>query len=812
MKISLKWLSQYVDIQDYFSKPEELGERLTRAGLEVEEMVNRGKDFQNVVVGLILEKDKHPNADKLSLCRVSTGPDDIHQIVCGAQNHKAGDKVIVALPGAVLPGNFAIKKAAVRGVDSAGMLCSLKELGLANESEGIAILPVQAPVGKSYAEFGGYDDVVFELKVTPNRADCLSHFGLAREVACLLGREVKTPPVLKDFSSQSTREKIKLSVLNPEMCPRYTGLYADQFKVGPSPDWLRQRIESVGLKSINNIVDITNFVMMELGQPLHAFDADKIRGRQIRVSKAVPQETFVTLDGTEKKLTGEELSIQDSEGTVCLAGVVGGKNSGVSEQTQSLFLEAAYFTGMSTRKTSRRLGIETDSAYRFSRGVDPEGTLKALHRAAYLLKEVTGATIYGDHYDIYHHPVKKQPITISLKTVSDRLGYAADAQRFVQYLKSLGCEVIEVTSENYQVLPPSYRFDIEQDMDLVEEYARLNGYEHIPESLPSFHIEPAAHDKNYLMDLKTSMVMRGAGFQRAFNFAFVGSSKEAQFLGDRQRLRQVGLELSEKSVSILNPLNEELDVMRSTLGFGLYRNISHNFHAGNQVGRLFEVGSVFSKNDNVYVEKRRLALGIWGEVQGLWATPQKVPIVFDLKASVESILKQFNLTSFTWTSLDQNLAPEFLHFGQAAQLVVEGKKVGCIGTVHPGLLEDDKIRVPVALAELDLEKIYQGQPRPVRAQSFSRFPSVERDLALKMKKETQVGEVLRDIRKAGGGLLSQVDVFDIYEGDKIESGFKSVAIRLYLQDKEATLQDSQINEAQNKILDLLKKNFDISLR
>lgn len=812
MKISLKWLNDYVDVQDYFSKPEELGEKLTRAGLEVEEMVNRGKDFNNVVVGLILEKGKHPNADKLSLCRVSTGPNDIHQIVCGAQNHKTGDKVVVALPGAVLPGNFAIKKAAVRGVDSAGMLCSLKELGLATESEGITILPSDAPVGKSFAEYGGHDDVVFELKVTPNRADCLSHFGLAREVACLLGREVKPPRLLNEFSKSSTKEKIQLSVQESDLCPRYTGLYADKIKVGPSPEWLRQKIEGVGLKSINNVVDITNFVMMELGQPLHAFDAQKIRGHFINVAKAKAQEVFITLDGTEKKLLGEELTIRDSEGTMCLAGVVGGKNSGVSEQTQSIFLEAAYFTGMSTRKTSRKHGIETDSAYRFSRGVDPEGTLKALHRAAFLLQDLTGAEVYGDHYDIYPLPVKKEEIHISLQTVSDRLGYPAEATKLIQYLKSLGCDVKETSKESYQVFPPSFRFDIVHDMDLVEEYARLNGYEHIPETLPSFDVPPAVHDKNYLFDWKTSSVLRGAGFQKAFNFAFASAAKESQFIGDRQKLAQVGLDLSEKSIPILNPLNEELNVMRSGLSFGLYRNILQNFHSGNQMGRLFEVGASFMKTDQ-YVEKRRLALGIWGQAQGLWSQQSAaVPAVFEIKAAVENLLRHFNISSYTWVSIEQNMAPDFLHLGQAAQLVVEGKKVGFIGTMHPALLEEDKVRVPVALAELDLEKLYQGQPRPVRAQPLSRFPVVERDLALKMKKETKVGEVLKDIKKAGAGLLNQVDVFDIYEGDKIEAGFKSVAIRMYLQDKEATLQDSQINEVQNKVLDLLKKNFEISLR
>lgn len=787
---------------------------LTRAGLEVEEITNRAKDFQHVVTGLILEKDKHPNADKLSLCRVSTGPDHIHQIVCGAQNHKAGDKVIVALPGAVLPGNFAIKKAAVRGVDSAGMLCSLKELGLANESEGIAILPTDAPVGMSYAEFGGFDDVVFELKVTPNRADCLSHFGLAREVGTLLGREVKTPDSQVKSVSQSTKSKIGLEVKALDLCPRYTGVYIGKVKVGPSPAWLKQKLEAVGMNSINNVVDITNFVMMELGQPLHAFDADQIQGSKIIVDRAQKNEKFVTLDGTEKSLLGEELTIRDSSRAVCLAGVVGGQNSGVTEFTQNIFLESAYFMGMSARKTSRRHGIETDSAYRFARGVDPEGAYRALQRAAKLIAEVAGGEVYGDAHDIYPHPVKKHTISISVQTVSDRLGYSADESKFVDYMKRLGCSVEKGSGVGvYNITPPSFRFDLDRDMDLVEEYARLNGYEHIPETLPALAKEPALHDKAYMLDQKVSRWMRGEGFQQAFNFAFVGSKAETQFLGAKSKLAAQGLEISELPIKIMNPLNEEMDVMRSTLSYSLFKNMVANFHYGNHFGRLFETGSTFAlKSDGQYQENRRVAGIAWGQVKDLWHKDSAHALVFEVKAAVETLLKNFNISSYTWVKVDKKDVPDFLHLGQYAQLLVEGKKLGFVATAHPLYLEENKVRVPVAMFELDLDKLYVGQPRPYRIQSISKLPAVERDLALKMKKEVRMGDVVKDIRKAGGALLTGVDIFDVYEGEKIEAGFKSVAIRMYLQDKAATLQDAQINEVQNKVLELLKKNFDISLR
>lgn len=812
MKISLKWLQDYVDVTEFFANPDTLAEALTRAGLEVEEIVNRAKDFNHVVIGHILEKDKHPNADKLSLCRVSTG-DVVHQIVCGAQNHKAGDRVIVALPGAVLPGNFAIKKSAVRGVDSAGMLCSLKELGLATESEGIAILPADAPVGKSYAEYGGYDDITFELKVTPNRADCLSHFGLAREVACLFGKELKEPQGQTEFAAGSTKSQIALEVKASDLCPRYTGRYLKGVKVGPSPEWLRQRLESVGLNSINNIVDVTNYVMMELGQPLHAFDASQVKGKKIVVDRAQAGEKFITLDGTEMSLKGEELSIRDTERAVCLAGVVGGQNSGVSETTTDIFLEAAYFLPMAVRKTSRSLGIDTDSSYRFSRGVDPDGVLRGLNRATKLILEVGGGEAFGEHHDFYPNPVVKSAVETSVATVSTRLGYEAEEAKFLDFMKRLGCQVTK-KGNGYSVLPPTFRFDLEQEMDLVEEYARLNGYEHIPETIPALAAEPSVQDKAFMLNQKVNEIMRGEGFHQAVNFAFVGSKAEKKFLGDFAKLRATGIAATDKEIRLLNPLNEEMDVMRSSLSFGLFKNLHSNFHSGNHAGKIFEMGSAFSCGDEgQYIETARLGLVMWGRSENLWSKALDYPVVFELKAAIESLMKFLSISSYTWVTLEnKSEVPDFLHQGQFAQLLVEGKKVGFIGTVHPLILDDEKIRVPAALAELDMEMLYKGQPRPYRVQSVSKFPVVERDFSFVMPKTLKVGDVLKDVRKAGGAVVVNAEVFDVYEGDKMEAGKKSVAIRVYLQDKNATLQEAQITEVTTKVLDSLKKNFDLSVR
>jgi phenylalanyl-tRNA synthetase beta chain len=829
MKISLKWLQDFVDVAEYFKKPDELGDLLTRAGLEVEETINRSKDFEHVVTGLILEKDKHPNADKLSVCKVTTGDGVIHQIVCGAQNHKNGDRVIVALPGAVLPGNFAIKKAVVRSVESGGMLCSLKELGLAKESDGIEILPTDAPIGKPYAEYGGHDDVIFELKVTPNRADCLSHYGLAREIACVLGRDLKPLESKLKLSEDSTKKKVALDVKNADLCPRYAGRYIQGVQIQPSPAWLVQRLEAVGMNSINNVVDVTNYVMMELGQPLHAFDVAQLEGSKVVVSLAAAGEKFTALDGTTVTLKGTELMIRDGQKPVAMAGVVGGQNSGVSDATTDLFVEAAYFLPMSVRKASRSHGIETDSAYRFSRGVDPDGTARAMDRAVELIVQIAGGTAFGDAHDFYPQPVQKSPVEITVQTVSDRLGYTADEAKFVDYMKRLGCQVSasgtsagtasgNTPSNKYQILPPTFRFDLEQDMDLVEEYARLNGYENIPESLPVFSATPAIHDKRFMLNLKSSQLLRANGFSQAFNYAFVGGQTQSQFLGRTELLKSAGFSVSEEAIKVLNPLNEETNTMRAMLATGLFKNLTMNFNYGNQMGRLFEMGPCFyrtedTKEHDEYKESWHLGLVAWGYATQFWNKDLSHPVVFEVKAAVEALLKSLQIGSYTWvTPEDKGEAPAFMHRGQFAQLVVEGKKVGFVGTLHPVLLDDHKVRVPAAMAELDLDQLYKGQPRPSRFESLSKFPSVERDFAFVMPKSLKIGDVTKEIRKAAGGILSSVEIFDVYEGEKVELGKKSVAIRLVFQDKNATLQDQQVVETTNKILSALNKQFALTIR
>jgi len=819
MKISLKWLNDYVQVDDYFSKPAELAGLLTSAGLEVEEIEDQGRAYRNVVVGHILEKAQHPNADRLSLCQVTTGTGVVHQIVCGAQNHKQGDRVVVALPGAVLPGNFEIKQSKIRGVDSGGMLCSEKELGLKPESEGILILPADAEIGKPFAEYSGRQDVILDIKVTPNRADCLSHLGLAREIGALLGRscELRVESLIE--SEMSTQKLLRLEVKDTQACPRYCGRAVRGVKVGPSPDWLRQRLESVGLKSINNIVDVTNYVMFETGQPLHAFDLSDIRGGVLQVARAQAGEDFTTLDGTKIQLSADDLSIRDGERVLALAGVVGGQNSGVKETTRDIFIEAANFQPTVVRRSSRRHGIDTDSAYRFARGVDPQAVSLSLNRAAQLIQSVAGGDICREAYDIYPHPFEKKPIHISMPMLSQRLGYKAEPTAFVNFMTRLGCQVQRSESDEmaWSVLPPAFRSDLSIDMDLVEEYARLNGYHHIPEVLPISAGAPAKNDSQYLFDRRVRRLLHAQGYLQIINYAFLNDQFQKSVLGSHEKLLALGLTTASHAVKIKNPLTEELNVMRLALLPGVLKVVQHNSRHGNHFGQVFETGAVHlpqstSTEGNQFAQEQRACLAAWGRMPGLWNQKSETPLIFQLKAAVENLLVSLQIKDLSFSPLDSANGPEFLHPGQSAGVKVEGKLVGFIGVVHPNLLSQLKIREVTAVAEINLDRLAQGQPRALRSKPISLFPSVDRDLALVLPKAMPSSEPMRLMRQAAGQLLQEIEVFDIFEGGSLPAGHKSVAYRLVFQDLQSTLDDQRVNALRDQVVKALEESLKISVR
>lgn len=809
MKISLKWINEYVDIKEYLSQPKELAQILTAAGLEVESIEDQSKNFQHVVIGHILEKGVHPNADRLSLCQVATGEGRLHQIVCGAQNHKQGDYVVVALPGAVLPGDFAIKQSKIRGVDSSGMLCSEKELGLKNESEGILILDSNAPIGKSFSEYMGLDDVLLELKVTPNRADCLSHFGLAREIASLLNKPCELKIKSLHESGASTKKSIALNVQS-ELCPRYAGRCIYNIKVKDSPDWMKKRLESLGMKSINNIVDVTNYVMLELGQPLHAFDMSELHGAQINVSLAKPQEKFISLDGTEKTLTGDELCIRDQDRIVALAGVVGGQNSGIKDTTQNVFLEAAYFISSSVRKTSRALNIETDSSYRFGRGVNPEAVALAMNRAAQLIQEVAGGEIGSEAYDHYPNAVQKNKISITSSFVAEKLGYSVSNEQLESYLKRLGCQLQNGVGQELLVEPPLFRSDLTIEMDLVEEYARLHGYQHIPEKLPELREAPSADATPFKVEQRIRKYMTEFGYHQAVNYAFGSESWNQKILGDVQALSPFGLRSIAKPIRLVNPLNEELAFMRTSVIPSLMKNLSHNVHHSVSSGRLFELGFAHYEENQSYHQESRLGFVAWGAEDELWKRSSEVPQVFQLKSTVQNLMRKLQISRVQFVS--QKQVSEFLHPQQSAGIQVEGKFVGFVGTIHPSLAESLKIRCDVALCELNLDKLMQGQPRQLKYSKISRQPMVDRDLSLVMPLDLAVSDVESVIKQTAGNLLKNIQVVDVFKGGNLKPDQRSVSIRLQFQDQEISLEDKQINELRDKIVQTLNQKYSIQLR
>ena len=886
MKISLNWLKEFIDLND--QTPQSISQVLTQAGLEVENIVDQGQAYANVVIGQIIEKQAHPHADRLSLCQVTTGSGVVHQIVCGAKNHQSGDFVILALPGAHLPSGIKIERATLRGVESAGMLCSPQELGLKVDDfsgltpeqkqrmqEGIVILAPSAVAGQQFVTYQGLDDVLFELKITPNRSDCLSHYGLARELACLLSRELKKTNLIKNKESASaetvggatasllTTTEMKIEVNNSRLCPRYTGLFVKGVKVGESPLWVKRRLESIGLKSINNVVDATNYVMMEMGQPLHAFDINFLKDRKIGVDLSRAQDSFTTLDGTTLNLTGKELMIYDGQRPVALAGVVGGLNSGIRPESTDIFLESAYFHPSTVRMTSRHFGIETDSSYRFARGVDPLLTVDALFRAAYWIQQWAGGEIAHDHYDIYPQPLALREIQFSLALIPQFLGYSIEAAEFEKILARLGCnyQVLDsvmtagsgLQGPSYLIKPPLYRGDLEREVDIIEEVARLKGYDLIPITIPQLTGSPSTDHREYNRNDFISTVLVGMGYSQAINYAFEGAHQQSELFGepivnsgantsDSGGLLPEGLEggafqtpplenaqtgiqlaplLTQMSwssavsipVRLQNPLSEELSVMRRLLLLGLIRNVAHNSRHGVMRGRLFELGSVFGiVNGTEVKESQSLSLTQWGQVDSeLWLGAEPYPQSFALKSAVENLLKKMHLKDFEWKEPGSPLP--FLHPGQQVFLWLEGKLVGFIGTLHPHWCQKYKIQVPVAVAEILLDPLSQGFLRGVQARPVTAFPCVQRDLAFLMPLQQSAQELVGVMLNAQkDGLIQSVEIFDEYKGENIPSGQKSVAYRLTLQSIQNTLTENQINELVNCVVKAVVSHFSIQVR
>ncbi len=814
MKISYNWLKTLINKQDI--TPQQVAEALTDCGLEVESMESfesiKGM-LKGVVTGHVIEKQKHPNADKLSLTKVDVGNNTILPIVCGAPNVEANQKVLVATVGAVLhpidnsspagrSGGVEIKKSKIRGEASEGMICAEDELGLGQSHAGIMVLPENTPVGIPAAEYLNlYTDTVFEIGLTPNRGDAASHLGVARDLVAVLNCRENTSENqthlngIKELPEASGILTIDVKVEDPA-CKRYSGVVISGVTVAPSPQWLKNYITAIGLRPINNIVDITNFVLHETGQPLHAFDANAIEGNQIIVRSAKEGEKFVTLDSAERTLKAGDLVIANTKDAICIAGVFGGLHSGVSDKTTAIFLESAYFDATSVRRTAKHLGLKTDSSFRFERGTDPEMTLTAMNRAANLILEIAGGQISSAITDIYPEKIEPYKIAFSFSNCDDLIGKAIDRNTIKNILKSVGIEIIKEGADGLLLHVPRYKYDVTREADVIEEVLRIYGMNNVGLSGKiSFSLSNNQTDITHKVDTEISSLLANQGFYEAMNTSLTKSTYTQN---------------DEDVVAMLNPLSSDLSVLRPTLLYGLLETVAYNINRRNLDLKLFESGKTYHKKptgDFPYTEHKQIALVISGkkhEANHHQPKPGEVSF-YTLKSYVEAVFHKLGIIYKA-----QNA--EHTHLSGAYQYQVKNKVLAVLGTVNNPLLKSFDVSQPVFYAELYLDNIYKLAFKPVTYVEPSKFPAVKRDLALLIDKHITYSDLEKLAFETERNFLKEVSLFDVYEGDKIPAGKKSYALSFTLQNDEATLTDNQITNTTNKLIKVFEEKLSATIR
>ncbi|MDY2915444.1 MAG: phenylalanine--tRNA ligase subunit beta [Alloprevotella sp.] len=823
MNISYNWLKEYVDFN---LQPQEVAEALTSIGLEVggvEEVESVRGGLKGLVVGHVLTCEAHPNSDHMHICTVDLGTGEPAQIVCGAPNVAAGQKVIVATLGTVLYGpegeSFTIKRSKLRGVESLGMICAEDEIGIGQSHDGIMILPEETPVGMPAAEYFQLEsDYLIEVDITPNRADACSHYGVARDLYAYLVQNGQPTalhrPSVEGFCVDNHDLDIAVEVENAEACPRYCAVSIKGCEVKESPEWLQKKLNTIGLRPINNIVDITNYIMMAYGQPLHCFDADMIKGQRI-VVKTLPEGTpFVTLDGEEHKLSERDLAICNAEEPMCIAGVFGGKGSGTYEGTTNVVLESAYFHPTWIRKSARRHGLSTDASFRFERGIDPDGQIYALKQAAMLVKELAGGTISMEIKDVEAEGLAKAfPVNIRYAQVNDLIGKEIPAATVKSIVSSLEMQIVKEDAEGLSLLVPAYRVDVQRPCDVIEDILRIYGYNNveIPTSVKSsLNIKGDVDRSNKLANLISEQLV-GAGFNEILNNSL---TKEAYY---------EGLECCPPSslVHLMNPLSNDLGVLRGTLLFGGLEVIAHN--ANRKMGnlRLFEVGNCYhvdaSKESTPerplapYSEDSHLGLWVCGNrVEGSWAHPAEETSVYELKAYVMNILQRIGLP--LGGLVIGNGSSDL--FGKSLQIADRNGKVFVeLGLVRRALTARLGIEMPVYFADLNWTALMKKvRNASVSFHEISKFPAVSRDLALLVDKSVEFAAIERVAYACEKKLLRSVVLFDVYEGKNLEAGKKSYAVNFILQDETKTMSDKQTDAIMQKIIAQLEKQIGAKLR
>lgn len=810
----MQWLSEYVDLSGYTAQ--QLAEKLTRGGIEVDVVEPRNLGVSGVVVGHVVSREKHPDADKLSVCRVDAGSGELLQIVCGAKNVDSGQKVPVAMIGAVLPGNFKIKRAKLRGVESQGMICSAKELGLNDKllakeiQEGILVLPESAQIGDSILDVLDLNDEVLELDLTPNRADALSMRGVAYEIGALLGRKVNFPEVqAARYESSDIKpafEQFAITISAAEDCSIYAGRVIEGVSVAASPLWLQNRLMAAGIRPINNIVDITNFVMLEYGQPLHAFDADRLAGGRVDVRRAAAGETLVTLDDAERKLEPHMLLITDGEKPIALAGVMGGANSEVSEGTTRILLESAKFAGGSVRRTSRGLGLRSEASLRFEKEVDPEGVIAALDRAAALMAEIAGGRLAPGITKAAVGDDKRLQVSVSLDKVNRYLGTALTAEEIGQIFDRLLFAYEEVKG-TFVVEVPSRRGDITRDVDLIEEIARLYGYDHIPTTLVQGATTPGALSKPQFIRRALRKLLTHAGLHEAMNYSFTNPQDVGRFSRLNPEFEPIRLAM---------PMSEDRSVLRTSLVPQLLDIAARNRNRNIENTSVFEMGSVFIHNQkelrDLPSEEPRLGILLTGSRRpDSWAEREGAVDFYDLKGYIEKIAVQMGLPALIWEAAS---LPD-LHPGRTAEIYIatgQGKQLlGYAGQIHPSL-QAERDLVDTYVAELDLALIYEAAEFNVAYQALPKYPAITRDIAVVVDRELESAKLSAKVQEIAGDLLESVAIFDVYIGERLGDSKKSVALALVFRHAERTLKDEEVTALHEQIVKELTDSFGAELR
>ncbi|WP_003541739.1 phenylalanine--tRNA ligase subunit beta [Desulfotomaculum nigrificans] len=805
MRVSYNWLKEYVDIT---ISPQELADRLTLAGLAVDAVEEVGAEIENVVTGRIIKIEKHPNADKLVVCTVDVGQPETLQIVTGATNVREGHIIPVALEGAKLAGGLQIKRSKLRGVESQGMLCSGQELGIEAKllspdmARGILILPEDVPIGQDAKEILGLNDFILDLDLTPNRGDALSMIGVARDVAAILKQDLKIPEPEFTEGEEKVQDLAQVDIVDQDLCRRYVARVIKGVKVGVSPMWLQNRLRAAGVRPISNIVDVTNYVMLELGQPLHAFDYDRLKNHHIIVRRAKDNEKIVSLDGVERTLNPDMLVITDEAGPVGVAGVMGGLDSEVTDQTTSVLLESAYFHPTNIRRTSKALGLRSESSMRFEKGIDINGCLRAANRAIQLMQQLAGGTVAAGVIDNFPAPITEKTILLRPQRVNWVLGTDIAREEIIDILCRLQFKV-QSQNDDLLVTVPTFRPDISREIDLIEEVARLHGFNQIPETLP-FGPSTQGHrtpEQQLVWDVRE--IMTACGFFEVVTYSFVHPRIfDMMNLPPDSRFRNV--------VKLQNPLSEEQTVMRTVLVPSLLEVLQRNINRRNKEGAIFEIARVFypQQGQQLPAEVPVLAAVAIGQTPKTWNQPARPMDFFFIKGVAEQLLDTLGVAGATFS---RHQDPSF-HPGRCAQIKVNGEVLGVVGELHPNVIENYELPERAVALKIDLQVLAQAD-RPVKQyQGLPKFPAVERDLAVLVKQEVSAADMLDVIKKAGGNLLRHVDIFDVYQGTQVPQGFKSVAFSMKFQAPDRTLTDEEINQKMERITKNLTAQTGAELR